>query len=123
MFDINNRTRTQSIDSYIIRLKTLQKRYLKSKQEINPDFLSIKVNLRTAFKFTKYCCICSCSPTTANPIESHLVKAVKKSGTEITGFTNIMKSLNKRQIVICKKCHIKIHKGTYNGIKLSDFYH
>ena len=86
---------------------------MKGKQEINPDFLTVKVNLRTAYKFTKYCCICGCNPTSANPIQSHHVKAVRKSGTEITGFTNVMKILNKKQIVICKRCHINIHNGTY----------
>jgi hypothetical protein len=90
--------------------------------EIDEDFLSIKVNLRTAYKFTKYCCICGYNPIKPNPIESHYVRAVKKSGTEITGFTNLMKTLNKRQIVICEKSQIKIHNGTYNGMKLSDFY-
>jgi predicted HNH restriction endonuclease len=57
-----------------------------------------------------------------NPIEAHHVNAIKKSGTEITGFTEIMKNLNKKQITICKQCHQFIHKGDYNGIKLSEFY-
>jgi hypothetical protein len=78
--------------------------------------------LRTSYKFTKYCCICGTSPSKKNPIEAHHVNAITKSGTEITGFTEIMKTLNKKQITICKHCHQSIHKGNYNGIKLSEFY-
>lgn len=89
---------------------------------LETDFLTIKINLRTAYKFTKYCCICGATPTPGNPIESHHVKAIKKPETEITGFTEIMIILNKKQIIICRTCHKKIHKGQYHGIKLSEFY-
>lgn len=33
-----------------------------------------------------------------------------------------MRIINRKQIIICKKCHQEIHKGEYNGIKLSEFY-
>jgi hypothetical protein len=33
-----------------------------------------------------------------------------------------MRDLNKKQITICRQCHKSIHKGNYNGIKLTDFY-
>jgi hypothetical protein len=33
-----------------------------------------------------------------------------------------MQPLNRKQIVCCKTCHNRIHNGTYNGLRLSDFF-
>jgi len=33
----------------------------------------------------------------------------------------IMSPLNRKQIPVCKNCHIKIHNGSYDGIKLLEF--
>jgi predicted HNH restriction endonuclease len=30
-----------------------------------------------------------------------------------------MKQLNRKQIPVCKNCHIKIHSGKYDGIALN----
>jgi hypothetical protein len=116
--------RIQKILSYSQTLIEIQNRYLKGLEKSKPniDFLTIRVNLRIAYKFTKYCCICGTSPRGSNPIEAHHVNAIKKAGKEVTGFTEIMKNLNKKQITTCRQCHKNIHKGNYNGIKLSEFY-
>jgi hypothetical protein len=92
------------------------------RHKVNTDFLTIRVNLRTAYKFTKYCCICGCSPTSGNPIEAHHVKSIRKIGQTNEGFQKIMRQLNSKQIVCCKQCHQKIHKGQYNDMKRSEFY-
>jgi hypothetical protein len=34
----------------------------------------------------------------------------------------IMKALNRKTIPVCQKCHIKIHKGIYDGISLKEFF-
>jgi hypothetical protein len=64
--------RFQQILSYGKSLKEIQNRYVKGKAKPKPDtdFLTVKVNLRTAYKFIKYCSICGASPTNNNPIES-----------------------------------------------------
>lgn len=80
------------------------------------DIANVKVNWRTKYKLTKYCAICG----STEKIEYHHVKHIKVGKAE--GFLQIMKQLNRKQIPCCKECHIKIHKGLYNGIKLSDLY-
>jgi predicted HNH restriction endonuclease len=50
-------------------------------------------------------------------IEMHHVKHIRKG--EIKGFTKIMQTLNRKQIPVCRDCHMKIHKGTYDGISIS----
>jgi len=82
------------------------------------DFFSIKtVNWRTSFKLTT-CCI-ACGST--EKIESHHIRSVKKN-PQAVGFERLMAILQRRQIPICRYCHLKIHKGEYNGIQLSELY-
>lgn len=84
------------------------------------DPLELKINIRTSYKLKKYCPICGTNPSPSNPLQSHHIKSVRK-GKEI-GFTKeIMRLLNKKQIVCCRLCHIKIHQGKYDGIDLTDF--
>jgi hypothetical protein len=55
-------------------------------------------------------------------VEMHHVKHLRKGGVKSTGFTALMSSLNRKQIPVCKPCHIKIHKGLYNDMKLKDLH-
>ena len=90
-------------------------------EEKDKDFLNIKVNLKTSYKFIKYCAICGASPSPGNPIQSHHVRHVRK-GKNTDFVRNTMRALNKKQLVCCKTCHNRIHNGTYNGLKLADFF-
>jgi len=47
----------------------------------------------------------------------HHVKHIRKG--EVKGFTQIMKQLNRKQIPVCRPCHMKIHSGKYDGIALN----
>nr|AYE93200.1 hypothetical protein C0995_000022 [Termitomyces sp.] len=54
-------------------------------------------------------------------IEMHHVKHLRKGiDPKQKGFTNLMASLNRKQIPVCHPCHRKIHLGEYNGIALKD---
>jgi nicotine oxidoreductase len=74
------------------------------------------INWRTAYKMTKCCSICG---STTN-VENHHIQHIKKG--KVIGFQQVLKQLNRKQIQVCKQCHLKIHKGEYDGINLSDFY-
>ncbi|MEM6320532.1 MAG: reverse transcriptase domain-containing protein [Bacteroidota bacterium] len=63
------------------------------------------------------CCICDAK----GKIEMHHVKHIRKLGKEVKGFTRFMRELNRKQIPVCKECHQKIHKGTYDGLPLKYF--
>lgn len=84
----------------------------------NDDFMNVRVNWRTVYKLTKHCCVCG----SKHRVQMHHIKHVKKMGSILKGFSQIVASLNRKQIVVCKACHRKIHKGLYDGVKLSDFY-
>jgi hypothetical protein len=55
------------------------------------------------------CIICSSEEN----IEMHHVRHIK-----VKGFTQVMKQLNRKQIPVCKRCHVKIHNGEYDGESL-----
>lgn len=76
--------------------------------------INIRVNVRTGSKTDGLCCICGVENSFNNPIEMHHIKHIYKG--KIIGFSIIMKSLR------CKQCHLKIHKGLYDGIALSNLH-
>lgn len=82
----------------------------------NTPFRETKINLRSAYKLKTHCAVCKTPHETENPIQLHHVKHVKKG--KISGFTQIMRQLNRKTIPVCKRCHVKIHNGTYDGISL-----
>lgn len=53
-------------------------------------------------------------------VEMHHVKHVRKQGERYGGFHKEMALLNRKQIPLCRKCHMKVHRGLYDGIALSE---
>jgi group II intron reverse transcriptase/maturase len=86
----------------------------------NDPFEDNIINLRTAYKFKKYCCICGRTGTENNPLQAHHIRHIRKG--KVIGFSEILKSLNRKQIIVCRSCHVKIHNGQYDGIALSELY-
>jgi len=79
------------------------------------DPFTIYANRVSRTRLNKACSICK---TTTN-IEMHHVKHVRKQGHRYKGFHAEMALLNRKQIPLCKQCHIAVHMGLYDGIKLS----
>jgi len=105
---------------HIIRVKYYNA-YVKKveKEQIHKnidDIANVKVNWRTSYKLSKYCSICG----STKDIQMHHVKHIKIG--KVTGFLQVMKQLNRKQIPCCADCHRKIHKGEYNNIGLNDLY-
>lgn len=51
-------------------------------------------------------------------IEVHHVRALKDIGRRKDWLLITMAKYSRKQVPVCKACHIKIHKGTYDGAKL-----
>lgn len=81
------------------------------------DPFRIYANRVSKSNLKRPCCICN---STTN-IEMHHVKHVRKQGNRYTGFHSEMALLNRKQVPLCKDCHIKVHMGLYDEIKLSSF--
>jgi group II intron reverse transcriptase/maturase len=81
-------------------------RTLKLGNFYNFDQLSVKFYaVRSHHIWDEDCIICG----NINNVEMHHVKHIRKG--EVKGFTQIMKQLNKKQIPVCRPCHMKIHSG------------
>jgi group II intron reverse transcriptase/maturase len=57
------------------------------------------------------CLLCGSS----EKIEIHHVRKLSKSSKRKDYLSTIMARMNRKQIPVCQKCHIKIHNGTYDG--------
>ncbi len=98
----------------------LQRKWTKNRTRflVNADLrdeISMGINKRTRSKLDKPCAVCG----NANDVEMHHLRHVRKGKT--VGFAEVMSAINRKQIPVCRECHVKIHAGKYDGIKLSDF--
>jgi len=73
------------------------------------------VSLRTQAAFAMPCCICG----HPGPVEMHHIRHIRKTAyrdLEKRTFLQVMALRNRKQIPICKNCHINvIHGGRYTG--------
>lgn len=114
---INWKTAKQIIKKSALNFKTKTLKKLYTENQIPLDNIpTIKYNWRTKFKLTKHCSICGCTEN----INYHHVRHIKIGKT--TGFLQVMNQLNRKQIPVCKNCHLNIHKGKYDDLKLSDLF-
>ena len=66
-------------------------------------------------RLNKPCSICA----TTQEVEMHHIKHVRKKGYRYAGFSAEMALLNRKQIPLCRECHMAVHRGEYDGIRLS----
>jgi len=59
-----------------------------------------------------------CGATKA--LEMHHVRALRKGEKDVRGdyFTSMMQRMNRKQITVCRSCHLTIHSGRYDGKSL-----
>ena len=83
------------------------------------DQVRTAIRMRTRSKLGKPCCICN---EAVGQIVMHHVRHIRKMSNrrEVTGFTRIMRMMNRKQIPVCEHCHQKIHRGEYDNLKLSE---
>jgi hypothetical protein len=81
------------------------------------DLLGWQIHLRTTSKLGYPCLICGSN----EQVEMHHVRHIRKMGNaKPTGFTAVMRALNRKQVPVCGVCHCKIHSGDYDGIRIAD---
>jgi group II intron reverse transcriptase/maturase len=81
------------------------------------DLLRWSIKLRSRSKLGMPCCICK----TSEQVEMHHVRHIRKTGgKKPAGINAILQMMNRKQIPVCTECHQKIHRGDYDGIRLSD---
>lgn len=87
---------------------------IKHETNENPFSPLKKINWRTYKNLRGYCCICG----SRENIEWHHVKSIKKG--KVSGFTQVMKQLNRKQLPFCSEHHLQVTQGKYSDKKISD---
>lgn len=89
---------------------------LKAMPSVDP--FKVHMGRLTRSRLKNPCLICHSSES----VEMHHIKHVRKNGKR-TGertFTAFMGLINRKQVPVCAECHRHIHKGTYDGIALTE---
>ena len=85
--------------------------------QTNVDLRQWSIRLRSRSKLGKPCCICN----STERVEMHHVRYIRKSeGKKPVGINAMLRTLNRKQLPVCAECHQKVHRGEYDGLRLSD---
>lgn len=77
-------------------------------------FESLKYKISSRNLFNSRCVNCN----SIDKIEMHHIKHIKTINTKLSEFDKMVASINRKQVPLCKVCHIKIHTGEYRGVNL-----
>lgn len=107
-------------DGKPMKLKTLPSMVKTRKFNVSTNYSDpmaiLKWKVETLSTLENECRICGLE----EDIEMHHVKHLKKGiSPNQKAFTKLMATLNRKQIPVCKECHLKIHKGVYDGLPLN----
>ena len=111
--EIEKEMKTIAFFPYQTNWKVSNRKWLRAKAFKDP--FTIYANRVSRSRFNKACLICQ----TMTKVEMHHVKHVRKQGYRYKGFQAEMSLLNRKQVPLCKECHIAVHMGLHDGIKLS----
>ena len=78
--------------------------------------LALRYILETQISIYDPCAVCG----NKSEVEMHHVRHLRKNSVVEKGFTSLMSKVNRKQIPVCRSCHHKIHKGSYNGLSLKE---
>jgi hypothetical protein len=108
----------RTVSFYLNRDWTKKRDAFQTGTQPDIDLIRTVTQMRTRSKLGKPCCICA----DAGPIVMHHVRHVRKltNNRVATGFNHLLRAINRKQIPVCTVCHGKIHRGEYDGLKLSD---
>jgi len=56
-------------------------------------------------------------------VEMHHLKHIKTINSKLDYFSQKMARINRKQVPLCRRCHLKVHKGEHAGFSLRHFYH
>ncbi len=79
--------------------------------------LAVRRLPRTIALFNKECLVCKSNLH----LEIHHVKHIRKQGQAVKGdyMLQVLSNMNRKQIILCRKCHQDVHHGRYSGPNLS----
>lgn len=55
-------------------------------------------------------------------IEMHHIKHIKTINPKLSPFDKLAARVNRKQIPLCRPCHMQVHRGSHQGLSLKNFY-
>lgn len=83
-------------------------------REIADPFEPLKFNVPTRNLFERKCTNCNSEVN----IEMHHIKHIKTINTKLNDFYKLVAGINRKQVPLCRNCHVKIHSGKYKGVSI-----
>ncbi len=78
-------------------------------------FAALKYVMKTKFLIDETeCKVCG----SREQIEMHHVRALKDINPKLSAVNRLMIAMHRKQIPLCKSCHVKVHSGKHDGVKL-----
>lgn len=59
----------------------------------------------------------------SNHVEMHHVKHIKTINPRLSSFDKLLARINRKQVPLCRRCHLQVHMGDYTGRPLGHFYY
>lgn len=106
-----NETKTRTIQFKLEKPLARTSKFNKNKLSL-PD-APFLWSLRSKYRWSSFCCICQ----SGDDVEMHHRRPLRASATDNT-WRGIIRNMTRKQIPLCKSCHVKVHQGTYDGPKI-----
>jgi hypothetical protein len=70
--------------------------------------------IRTVARLGEECASCG----STKDLEMHHLKHIRTINIKLNPFNQKLARINRKQVLLCKRCHTKVHKGEYKGMSL-----
>lgn len=113
-----NRISIKKIWFYEPKLVKEPMKFLGSDNINDPKFdpfntMKWRVSTKTNWDFP--CAVCG----SASNIEMHHIKHIKTLNVKLSEFDKAVARVNRKQVPLCRSCHLEVHKGNYVGSPLT----
>lgn len=103
----------KQIDFNLVKISRSPMKFLAT--EAQDVFVPLKYKIASRNLFESNCVNCNSSDN----IEMHHIKHIKTINAKLSSFDKMVAAINRKQVPLCRECHIKIHTGKYKGVRLN----
>lgn len=91
-------------------------RFLGSSQFSDPT-MPLIYKISTVSSLDMACANCGSSSN----IEMHHIRHIKTINVKLSSFDTMLAKINRKQVPLCRKCHVEVHRGLYHGKSLRKY--
>lgn len=82
--------------------------------KFNDIFSIVDFKISTISRLDSPCANCN----SMDNVEMHHVRHIKTINVKLTPFDKMLARINRKQVPLCRKCHLEVHQGKYQGKSL-----